>query len=148
MRKPFLFLVAVSFLSFASCQSTEDRTDHQEATHHQADLQEPLEKNQGERWVVNEEMKPYVERGETAVKNYIDESGTEYKALAQQLKEENNGLIAACTMEGKSHDELHKWLHPHMQMVEDLGNAKDEEEAMKRVHEIHFSYQTYHEYFQ
>ena len=59
----------------------------------------------------------------------------------------NDELINSCTMDGKSHDELHKWLAPHLELVEKLG-ASDDAEAKELVSKLADSYKTYHEYFQ
>lgn len=60
---------------------------------------------------MNDEMKPFVAKGEGLVTTYLQSSQTNYNKLAQKLKDQNNQLIKSCTMKGKSHDELHKWLH-------------------------------------
>ncbi|MEZ4950622.1 MAG: hypothetical protein R2784_14740 [Saprospiraceae bacterium] len=72
----------------------------------------------------------------------------DYNALAEQLKNKNNGLIKSCTMDGKSHEELHKWLHPHIQLIDALEDAENKEEADKIISELKASFQTYHNYFQ
>jgi len=96
---------------------------------------------------VNEEMKPFVMKGEELVNSYIQNNHTDYKALAQQLKEQNNKLIKSCTMDGKSHDELHKWLHPHLEIVKALEDEKDATKASEIVLQLQKSYQDYHQYF-
>lgn len=146
MKMKALLAITVVAFGWSACKSPEtEQADHHS---HSSESMAPLEKNQGEKWQVNEEMKPYVQQGEESVITYIDEARTDYKQLAAHLKEQNELLIQHCTMEGKSHDELHKWLHPHMKKVDDLSRSKDDDEAMKKVHELLFSYQTYHEYFE
>src|SRR5690606_22737518 len=109
---------------------------------------EPLELNDGERWVVNEEMKPYLSKGEELLNTYMQASQADHKELASQLQEQNNLLIQSCTMTGKSHDELHKWLHPHMALLVDLGSAESKTNADKLISEINTSFETYHQHFQ
>lgn len=96
---------------------------------------------------MNEEMKPFVMKGEELVNSYIQDNQTDYKALAQQLIEQNNQLIKSCTMNGKSHDELHKWLHPHLEIVNALEEEKDAAKANEIVLQLQKSYQDYHQYF-
>jgi hypothetical protein len=36
-------------------------------------------------------------------------------------------------MDGKSHDELHKWLHPHMALIESLQEAENDDAANKII---------------
>lgn len=121
--------------------------DHHDDHDHDHDGTEVLALNSGEKWVVNEEMKPFVMKGEEMVQNYIKTDSKDYKALASKLKEVNGQLIKSCTMDGKSHDELHKWLHPHLELVSTLEQASDSNEADKTVHELKASYDTYAEYF-
>ena len=51
-------------------------------------------------------------------------------------------------MKGESHEELHKWLHPHMQLIEELAQAKDSDEADPIIRDLEDSFNTYDSYFQ
>jgi len=64
------------------------------------------------------------------------------------LKDQNNQLIKSCTMKGKSHDELHKWLHPHLELVEALEKSANENEAKGIVLKLQKSNEVYHQYFE
>lgn len=121
--------------------------DQHQEHEHDHDGTEVLVLNDGQRWMVNQEMKPFVKKGEEMVQNYIKSDAKDYKALAAQLKEVNSQLIKSCTMDGKSHDELHKWLHPHLELVKELEQATDSNQADETVHELKDSYDTYSEYF-
>lgn len=107
-----------------------------------------LELNGNERWMVNEEMKPYISKSEEILKDYIASDLSDYELLAQQLNEEIRGLIKSCTMEGKSHEELHKWLHPYMEKINQLSKSQDQAKTSALVSELQQSFQTYHQYFQ
>ena len=128
-----LFLLV---LAAFSCKSSAKHSDG-DAT--------AIELNDGERWVVNGEMTPHILDGEKILKDY---DNSDYKILASQLETKNTSLIKSCTMDGKSHDELHKWLHPHMGLIEDLGKANNEEEAQKIIDQLNASFKTYNTYFQ
>ena len=93
-------------------------------------------------------MKPYVAEAEATVNSYISSHSSDYQALAAQLKEKNAALIKSCTMKGKSHEELHKWLHPHLELVDSLSKTETKENADKIIADIRASFQTYHQYFQ
>ena len=115
-------------------------------TNHQHNSGEvSIELDNGKKWKVNTEMTPFITSGEQILNEF---DGKDYKALAKQLKEKNNGLIKSCTMNGKSHDELHKWLHPHLQLVDALSKAKNEQEAEEVISELKKSFTTYNTYFQ
>ena len=104
-----------------------------------------IELNEGKKWVVNKDMTPFIIEAESILKAY---KGGDYKNLAKQLAEQNKGLINSCTMDGKSHDELHKWLHPHLQLVTALKNSKNEKEANAVIKDLNKSFEIYHTYFE
>ena len=149
--KKIIVLGISSFLLWSCNSNAEKSATHQEAeTHvaHQSDENsEIMELNNGEKWVVNEEMKPFVLKGSELANAYIEDGQSDYKALASQLKDQNNQLIKSCTMDGKSHDELHKWLHPHLEIVKALEDETDEAKANQIVLSLQKSYQDYHHYF-
>lgn len=120
---------------------THEKHEHEESS-------EAIELNNGEKWKVNEEMKPYVTKGSELVSTFIRNKETDYKNLANQIKSENNQLIKSCTMDGKSHDELHKWLHPHLELVDKLEKTNDAKEANEIVRQLEKSYKDYQNYFQ
>ena len=146
------FLVALSLFALISCKDntaatspeTQIETEQTVANTEESDV---LALNNSEKWAVNEEMKPFVMNGEALVSSYISENRTDYKELANALKEENNKLIKSCTMDGASHDELHKWLHPHLELVGNLENAADEKMGQEVVQKLSDSYVTYHQFF-
>ncbi|MCO6494293.1 MAG: hypothetical protein J5I91_01255 [Bacteroidetes bacterium] len=157
MKKTFLILTtAMSFMFFSCANNTskdtehehEDMEEHAEHHHDSEEDSETIELNNGEKWKVNEEMKPFIINGEALVEKYINENSTDYKKLAKDLDGQNQNLIKSCTMDGKSHDELHKWLHPHLELVKELEEEDDNAEAIALIHKIHASYLEFHQYFQ
>ncbi|RRJ88021.1 hypothetical protein EG240_14435 [Paenimyroides tangerinum] len=150
MKKVIVFGMSL-MLSWSCNNLTEKSATHQETENHIAhqhdESSEAVELNNGEKWLVNEEMKPFVLKGEKLVNVYIQNNHTDYKALAQQVKDQNSLLIKSCTMDGKSHEELHKWLHPHLEIVKVLENETNETKANETVLHLQHSYREYHEYF-
>lgn len=150
MKKTILLGLSTFLLWGCNNSSEKSATDQQEeihVTHQQDDSSEAIELDNGEKWLVNEEMKPFVQKGAELVNAYIEENKTGFKELAVQLQEENNQLIKSCTMDGKSHDELHKWLHPHLELVKELENESDAVKAKEIVKQLQHSYQEYGDYF-
>ncbi len=133
----FAFILTL-FLSLviSSCNNTSSH-DHNDAN--------SIELNDGQKWKVNAEMTPFILEGEKILNEFNND---DFKGLASQLKEQNNSLIKSCTMDGKSHDELHKWLHPHLEMVTELNEADNVEEANEIVNRLKVSFETYHTYFE
>jgi hypothetical protein len=101
----------------------------------------------GQRWKVNEEMKPHVEQGMAILNNFLSKEGGSHKQLADDLKEQNNNLIRSCTMDGQSHDELHKWLLPHIELVKELSEAESEQEVTDVLNRLKASYDVYTAHF-
>ncbi len=153
--KTLLFIVAGFFL--VSCNNkpaqdvsaTEEHLTESEAADEDdhADISGEIELENGQKWVVNEEMKPFIIKGEELVNTYVADKGSDYAQLAKNLVLENGKLIKSCTMQGKSHEELHKWLNPHMLLVEDLEDAQNPDEANEVVQKLIASFKLYHQYF-
>lgn len=107
-----------------------------------------IELNNGQKWKVNEEMKPHIEKGRELLNAYLADGSTDHEQLAEDLQEQNSKLIKSCTMDGKAHDELHNWLHPHLELVKTLRDAETEDEAAKTINELKASYELYDQYFE
>lgn len=152
MRK--ILLISAALLAFWSCNSSSDNAStEEEAVSIVGDDYRGLpmgniELNDGQKWQVNEEMKPFVNHGRRIVQEFIRKKHNNYKDLAAQLEQENSQLIKSCTMEGKSHEELHRWLHPHLELVKELSGVEDEAQGENIVRRLDASYKLYSEYFQ
>lgn len=163
MKKNILTIVAVCGLLVYGCggndshshdghshegHSHNEQVEHADHDDHDDEAAEEIVLNEGKKWEVNAEMKPFIANAEKLLKKYIDSKGTDYKKLAEQLNAENSSLINSCTMDGKSHDELHKWLHPHLELVDELKNEDNAADAKEIVSELEHSFVTFHTYFQ
>ncbi len=131
---------------------TEQTSSDEHATHEDEEKSDEhkvgvkLELNNGAKWAVNNEMKPFVTETETLLNAYNSETG-DYKMLATNLNATNEKLVKSCTMTGTSHDNLHVWLAPHMKEIEKLQQAENREKANKIVGELKESMDKYHQYF-
>ncbi|MFC2175587.1 hypothetical protein ACFLR1_01285 [Bacteroidota bacterium] len=134
MKMKGLLMFAVA-LMFAACTNTHNSTEH-------------IELNEGQKWIVNAEMKPYIEQGRELLNAYLSQADTDNKNLATKLQEQNSKLIRSCTMDGKSHDELHKWLLPHLQLVKQLSDAETPDEVTKVTDKLKASYDLYDKHFE
>lgn len=103
--------------------------------------------NNGDKWKVNAEMTPHIEMGSQILSDYLAIGDNNYKSLAESLKNQNDKLIKSCNMKGESHDELHKWLHPHMNLIAELAEAPDAKAAEAIIAQLEQSFKTYHTYF-
>ncbi|ADR22675.1 hypothetical protein MATR_34790 [Marivirga tractuosa] len=140
------YLSIVLLFTMSACNNNTNEKNVAEKSQFQHDKNElGIELNNGQKWEVNQEMKPPLERSEISLNKY---DGKNYEILAEQLKANNDELVKTCTMKGKSHDELHKWLHPHMKLTTSLLEAKNEKEADKIIQKLKNSFDTFHQYFQ
>ena len=147
-----VLLLAISSFIILGCNSTPEKTTSTQDTithekHEHDEHAEAIELNSGAKWVVNKETKPFVAKGELLVNTYVNGKLTDNQALAKELKAENDALIKSCTMKGKDHDELHKWLAPHLALVDELKKETDAGKAEETVKNLQHSYETYHQYF-
>ena len=134
-------------------QATTEQSATDEHANHEAEEKSDdhaegvkLELNNGAKWPVNNEMKPFITETESQLNAYKPETG-DYKMLATNLSTSNDNLLKSCTMTGVPHDNLHAWLAPHMKEIEKLKNAEDREHANKIVGELKESMDEYHQYF-
>lgn len=101
-----------------------------------------IELDNGKKWQVNTEMAAHIEAMETDVANY--RSGDDITQLQTSLKENISQLSSKCTMEGKAHDELHKWLVPFIETV----NEMQEENPDSSIKKLGNRFGNYHYYFE
>ncbi len=168
MNKVFIVLFAAAVMvgckkadhqhEQASTEATENHEGHNHAEH--AD-ERPIEEHaeaklnttsisldDGKKWKVNPEMKPFIEGGEKILSEYISKNNTNFAELGTKLTKENEQLVKSCTMKGKSHEELHVWLVPHLKLVEELAQTKDLEKGKQMSAALERSYLTYHQFFE
>lgn len=146
MKRKLLFVALIGVLS--ACNNV---TDESKETQNDTKLVETknhvIQLNNGEKWHVNEEMKPHILAGEDALNLFIKSEDTNFLVLSEQLKNHNSALIKNCSMTGESHNELHNWLVPHMKLIERLSLAKEEEAAAIIIEELTDSFNMFHIYF-
>lgn len=136
MKKWTLGLILIPLIIAAACSNAAE------------DLEKGLHLNDGQKWSVNVEMKAPIAKAEERLQYFLDHDEEDYTGLASDLKEYNQKLIQSCTMKGESHDALHKWLHPHLDLVKKLASVEDSAQGQIVLKEIQSSFDTYHRYFQ
>lgn len=147
--KKIIYIFLAGFL-IAGCQRSQENDAEQvrQEISEEPQSDEEIMLNNGSKWLVNDEMKPFIKSGEETLENYIANQDGNNQVLADKLKAENDSLIKSCTMTGKSHEELHKWLHPHLELVAALKKADNSQAADKIIHELKASFDLYHQYFE
>ena len=142
-----IYVIGLLVFTATSCKNNANH-NHDNTHTGAADHQVVIDLNDGAKWAVNAEMKPFILESESILNTYVANESTDYKTLANELTDKNSGLIKSCTMDGKSHDELHKWLHPHMALIESLQDADNDDAAAKIINELKSSFELYNQHFQ
>lgn len=153
MNKLILSLATFSLMLSSCGNSTNEKSNNQTEVaehneHHHDDESEAIELNNGEKWEVDANMITYIRNMENDVISFAKVEQKDYKSLSEKLQSNIDLLTSNCTMKGKAHDELHKWLLPYMDLVDELSVAEDKIEAEKQFQNIQSSFKTFNHYFQ
>ena len=152
--KKITILISVISLFLFSCGNTSNEKSKEQTetvTHeehqHNAEIQ-IIELNNGEKWKVDANMITHIRNMENDINSFANVKQKDFNSIAEKLQSNIDLLTAHCTMKGKAHDELHKWLLPYIDLAKELSEAKDETEASKRFENIQTSFTTFNQYFQ
>ena len=153
MNKLILTFAVGSLLLYSCGNSSNEKLNNQTEVaqhndHHHDHESEAIELNNGEKWTVDANMLTHIRTMENDVISFAKVEQKDYKVLSEKLQASIDLLTSNCTMTGQAHDELHKWLLPYMDLVEELSEAEDKIEAEKQFQEIQTSITTFNHYFQ
>lgn len=138
----YLVMGSITFL-LTSCSNNETSQNNSDSSINMYDIE--LVNN--EKWEVDKEMLVHIKNMESDIEAASQQSNPNYKELGAKL-DENIGLLTSnCTMTGKAHDELHKWLLPFIDLVKDLNAADSKEEQQKSFEAIQESMNEFNTYF-
>lgn len=70
-------------------------------------------------------MMTHLRNIENGVRDLEAAPSRNHAALAALIREALGALVTRCTMQGKAHDELHKWLMPCLALSEAYFQATD-----------------------
>lgn len=111
-----------------------------------------IELDNGKKWIVNPEMMVHVRNIENDMKAFSKDQNTateaDYKALAKRIGGNIDNITSSCTMTGKSHDELHKWLLPFIDHTKKLTKASGIEESLAHYKNLQASLEEFNMYFE
>lgn len=154
---PSTFLFGLSILFYA-CGPGKDEQPVDDAHSTDAATAVPdsasgpvLDLNNGERWVVSPPMLVPIRRMQQRIARVVEPGAgatVDHAVLADSLFVDLDALVAGCTMEGKAHAELHDWLMPHMQLVQELEGTKDSAQARSILQQLAASSSEFDRYFE
>lgn len=154
MKNKIILLSAISFFLFSCGNASDEKQTGQKDTlitteeHHHDEESKAIELNNGEKWKVDDQMMVHLRNMETDVSAFDKSGQKEYKVLAGKLEANIDLLTSNCTMKGKAHDELHKWLLPYIDLAKEFSDAKDNAEAAEIFVRIKISFDEFNKYFQ
>lgn len=147
-----LWMAGIAAIWIAGCGQKHGHEHHGDsASHtdmHKTSAGGKVELDQGKKWKVNPEMMVHVTAMQQELNTFDTTGNPEYAALADRLQKHINGITGSCTMEGKAHDELHKWLLPHIEMVKELKSAPDASSAHRAFLRVKASMDAFYLYFE
>ena len=152
MKKITILIPVISLFLFSCGNTSNEKSKEQTETvtheehQHNAEIQ-TIELNNGEKWKVDANMITHIRNMENDVFSFTKVKQKDYKNLAKKLQSNIDLLTSNCTMKGKAHDELHKWLLPYIDLVKELSEAKNETEEEKQFQKIENSFITFNQYF-
>ena len=128
-------LLITMFLSIATLGSAQE---------HQHD-KETIVLNDGQKWKVDDNMMVHIEQMANDVKATAENK--EYDKLNKKLRAGINALTSDCTMKGKAHDELHKWLLPFIRTANEHKADMTEKQKNDWFTEVQESMTEFNKYF-
>lgn len=145
--------LAATLLIFGCGSATEEKPAAQSAPAEQAAEEhrhqdESIQLNNGEKWKVDENMMIHIRQMEKDVNEFNGKNLADYKILSEKLKTNLDLLTSGCTMTGQAHDELHKWLVPFIDLVNEFAEVKIEKDASEYYQKIKVSFTSLNKYFQ
>lgn len=150
MKRIFYILLVAGTL--AACGNAENKKEAAEQpaeeAHQHAHGAETIELDNGQKWKVDTNMMGYIRDMETVVNAFNGTTLAEYKTLSESLNKDIELLTSNCTMEGKAHDELHKWLVPFIDLAEGFSEVTTEKDANDHYMHIKASFEEFHKYFE
>lgn len=138
------FLLILAFM-FTGCEGSPNNTEIKsvkENEHHHSE--EEIKLNNGEKWIVEPSMLSIIHKMESEINHFDQLNFTE---LGTILSKDIEDLTSNCTMTGQAHDELHKWLLPYIDLVEELTQTSDKQKAIAIYDRLKRSFRTFNQYF-
>lgn len=149
MKKQYITLGIIVLLMSCNTSNETDTNNEKKTVHKEektaVEKSSAISLNNGEKWKVNEEMLPHIQKSEEIFHSF---QGQNYSELYEDMMNHTNNLIQSCTMDGASHDELHKWLHPHIELIKSLNEDNSQKIKEKILPALKDSFNTFHKYFE
>lgn len=149
MNKFKITTIVLSAFFLFSCNNkakneTSETSQTTETEAHDHSDSETIQLNDGKKWKVDDNMMLHIRNMEKDVASFDTEKPENHQLVADNLEKNLDLLTSNCTMKGQAHDELHIWLLPYIELVEDFSKDKSNENLVK----IQESFTTFNQYFE
>ena len=114
----------------------------------QNDVAEKIELNKGKKWKVPMAMMQHLNVMQEDIARARENNLKNYKALSLSLEKEIDLLTSNCTMKGKGHDELHKWLVPFIGDVKNFSKSTNVQQQRKQLDHLYNEFARLKQYFE
>lgn len=141
------YLFILSLLVFVSCN--EDQNVKTEAVEHTHKHSDEIVLNGDQKWQVDTNMMVFIRNMESDINDCDKKKNSDdFSGLAESLEDNLDKLTSNCTMTGQAHDELHKWLLPYMDVVNEFSEAKTEGEKEALYNELKEAFVQFNLFFE
>lgn len=137
-------LLSIFFLFSCKDKINKNTTETTETEIHEHSADESIQFNDGKKWKVDDNMLVHIRDMENEIASFEKEKPENYQTLAVDLKKNLDLLTSNCTMKGQAHDELHKWLLPFIDLIDEFSKDKSAEQFA----EIQHAFTTFNTYFE
>lgn len=110
-------------------------------------LMDNLRLNNGVKWNMDQHTRIMSKKMESTFYDADHSSQAGLNSLGLKLKTQSEELITGCTMQGKSHDQLHIFLTDHLPTISALIEAEDYATAKVAAVQLKGQFETYKKYF-
>jgi len=140
-------ILSITLLFFITSCSTEKHTDEHTpseetpASHSAPDL---VHLDNGNKWIANIETTAGIENMRKMIEAAKSDPVSSVASLKEDLLLAFTDILNKCTMKGESHDQLHNYLLPMKDQIDNLDEANQKEE----LENIKLYLSTYEKYFE
>jgi hypothetical protein len=115
----------VALLITGACTPNSQYTEENEAPmaateSTEATLPGGLSLDNGSKWVANKETTEGIHEMMRLVADYTASSANDLDKLQEDLRTEFRTIFAKCTMKGEAHNQLHNYLYPLKEQIDEL----------------------------
>ncbi len=145
--KRLTILSAATLLFFTISCSTEKHKDEQnqgEEIHATHDAPASVQLDNGNKWMANIETTQGIQSMTQMVDAGLADPASSVAPLKENLLLEFTDILNKCTMTGESHEQLHNYLLPLKDQIENLDGS-DKKEVLEEIKSYLSTYKNYFE---